>query len=196
MNKKSEAEVPDGRRQRSERSRKAIINASLELLNEGILVPTAHQLAERAGVGIRSFFRHFDDMEALAEATDDQIRDSYESLFLGGDRQGTLEERIEHAVQRHADAYETVKNIMLSTRAQLWRYKSLREAYARNQRGLRRDLDDWLPELKELPRARREAVDAVASFEMWHRLREQQGLSIKASIQIVIELLQSSILAR
>ena len=184
----------DGRRLRSERSREAIIDAALALMEEGILVATAQQISERAGVGIRSFFRHFEDMEALSEAIDDRIRDSYEALFLGGDRNGTTEERIQHAVERHADAYESVKNIILATQAQRWRYEVLRKNYARNQRGLRKDLDDWLPELKKLPRTRREAVDAVASFEMWHRLREQQGLSKKASMEIITDLLKSLVL--
>jgi AcrR family transcriptional regulator len=190
MPKPAQSEVVDGRRRRSERSRQAIIDASVALLEEGTLVPTAQQIAERAGVGIRSFFRHFDDMETLFQAVDDQIRDRYEALFLGGDRGGPLQERIEHAVERHADAYETVANVVLSTQAQLWRYEVLRRNYARNQRALRRDLDDWLPELKSLPRAEREAVDAIASFEMWHRLREHQGLSKKSSIEIVSELLK------
>ncbi len=190
MSKNDGAQVTDGRRLRSERSRQAIIDATLALMEEGDLVPTAQQIAERAGVGIRSFFRHFEDMGSLSEAIDEQIRDQYEALFVGGDRSGTLQERIEHAVERHADAYETVKNIVLSTQAQRWRYEVLRRNYARNQRGLRKDLDDWIPELKSIPRHGREAIDAIASFEMWHRLREHQGLGKKASIEIVTDLLK------
>ncbi len=193
MSRESTAGVTDGRRLRSERSRKAIIDAALALMEEGTLVPTAQHIAERAGVGIRSFFRHFEDMESLSEAIDEQIREQYEALFLGGERGGSLEERVEHAVERHADAYESVANVVLSTLAQRWRYEVLRKNYARNQRGLRKDLDDWLPELKSLPRTRREAVDAIASFEMWHRLREHRGLSKKASVEIVSELLKGLI---
>lgn len=187
------AEVVDGRRARSERSKQAIIDAALALQEEGILVPTAQQISDRAGVGIRSFFRHFDDMGTLFESADAQIRGSYEALFLGGDRDGTLQERIEHAVERHADAYENVKNVVLGTQAQLWRYKVLQKNYARNQRGLRKDLDDWLPELKQLSRDQREAVDAIASFEMWHRLRYHQGLGKKAAIDVIVGLLSSLI---
>ena len=185
---------PDGRRLRSERSRVAIVDAAIALMEEGILVATAQQIAERAGVGIRSFFRHFDDMEALSRAIDDQIRDQYESLFLGGDREGSLDTRIEHAVERHANAYEQVSNIILSTSAQRWRYQTLRENYARNQRGLRKDLDDWLPELESLPKERREAIDAIASFEMWHRLREHQSLTIPVSVDIVTRMLKTLIM--
>ena len=193
MSKNQGADALDGRRLRSERSRLAIIEAALALQEEGVLVPTAQQISDRAGVGIRSFFRHFEDMETLFEAADDHIRDSYEALFLGGDRDGTLEERIDHAVERHADAYESVSNIVLGTHAQLWRYDALRKNYARNQRGLRRDLDDWLPELKSVPRDTRESIDAIASFEMWHRLRCHQGMSKKASINIIKCLLKNLI---
>lgn len=193
MTTKEQTAELDGRRLRSERSRSAIIEAAMALQEEGVLVPTAQQISERAGVGIRSFFRHFEDMEALFQAADDSIRESYESLFLGGDRDGSTQQRIEQAVERHADAYDRIRNLVLGTHAQLWRYEVLRKNYARNQRGLRKDLNDWLPELQSLSRQQREAVDAIASFEMWHRLREHQGLSKKASIEIITALMKSLI---
>jgi AcrR family transcriptional regulator len=181
----------DGRRLRSERSRLAFVDAALALQEEGVLVPTAQQIADRAGVGIRSFFRHFEDMESLFKAIDDHIRDSYEALFIGGDRSGTLEQRIDGMVRRRADAFESVTNITQGTRAQLWRYQTLRDAYARNQRGLRKDLDNLLPELHSLPDATRESIDAITSFEMWDRLRSHQGLNKAVSINLLRTLLKT-----
>ena len=175
----------DGRRQRGERTRQAIIEAALSLQEEGVLVPTAQQISDRSGVLIRSFFRHFDDMESLFKAADDQLRDSYEALFIGGDRDGFLEERVNRAVEQRSAAFEQLKNIFLGTKAQLWRYEMLRKNYARNQKGLRKDLEAWLPELKGLPEVECESVHAIASFEMWNRLRSEQGLSEKASISVV-----------
>ena len=175
----------DGRRQRGERTRQAIIEAALSLQEEGVLVPTAQQISDRAGVLIRSFFRHFEDMETLFKAADDQLRDSYEALFIGGDRDGFLEERINRAVERRSAAFEKLKNLFLGTKAQLWRYEMLRKNYARNQRGLRKDLEAWLPELTGLPEVERESIHAIASFEMWNRLRSEQGLSETASISVV-----------
>lgn len=178
----------DGRRKRSERSRHAIIRASLELIEEGVLVPTAQQISERAGVGIRSFFRHFADMESLFEAVDAEGRDHVKALFVGGDRHGSLAERVLHAVERRAAGYEDQKNIILTTAAQSWRYEMLRKRYAHYQRKLRKDLKDWLPELDDLGAAELEAVDAAASAEMWLRLRNQQGLSKKQSIEVVVNM--------
>ena len=175
----------DGRRQRGERTRQAIIEAALSLQEEGVLVPTAQQISDRSGVLIRSFFRHFDDMESLFKAADDQLRDSYEALFIGGDRDGFLEERVNRAVERRSAAFGKLKNIFLGTKAQLWRYEMLRKNYARNQRGLRKDLEAWLPELTGLPEVERESIHAIASFEMWNRLRSEQGLSETASISVV-----------
>lgn len=187
--------VPDGRRQRSERSRQAIIDAGLALIEEGILIPTAQQMSARAGVGIRSFFRHFADMESLFATVDEQGRERVEALFIGGERDGTLEERILHAVECHADGYEDQKNVILMTAAQSWRHEILRKNYARYQRGLRKDLNRWLPELKSLSKPEREAVDAVASAEMWLRLREHQGLSKKQSVEIIVDMLSRFIAA-
>ena len=179
----------DGRRLRSERTRLAIIDAAVALQEEGVLIPTAQQISDRAGVLIRSFFRHFEDMESLFKVADDHIRESYESLFRGGDRTGTLVQRIDSAVAHRARAFERVTNMMLGTKAQLWRYEMLRKNYARNQRALRKDIVDWLPELGALSEPAQEAVDAVTSFEMWHRLRSEQGLSLEASRTVVISLL-------
>jgi len=191
MSKSVNTEVPDGRRARSERSKQAIIDASLALMEEGNLIPTAQQISDKAGVGIRSFFRHFEDMETLFATIDEQTRDTTEALFIGGDRDGTLEERILHAVERRAEGFEKQRNMILSTAAQLWRSDTLRRNYARYQRGLRKDLDDWLPELKQLTRSDREAVDAIASFEMWHRLRFHQGLGKASAIDVIVGLLNS-----
>ena len=193
MSEDNVTEAPDVRRLRSERSRQAIIDAVSELVDEGNLVPTAQQASERAGVGIRTVFRHFSDMESLFTEVDLQGREATEAPFIGGNRDGSTQERIQHAVERHAEGYEATWNTILSTHAQRWRYEVLRKNYARYQRGLRKDLDDWLPELKSLQRNQREAVDAIASFEMWHRLREHQGLSKKQSIEIVVGLLQGLI---
>ena len=191
MSQSVQADVVDGRRARSERSKQAIIDAALALMEEDNLIPTAQQISDRAGVGMRSFFRHFEDMETLFATIDNQTRDAIEALYLGGNRDGSLPDRILGAVQRHAEGYEKQRNMILSTSAQLWRSETLRKNYARYQRGLRKDLDTWLPELKQLTRSQREAVDAIGSFEFWNRLRYHQGLGKAAASDVVVATLNS-----
>ena len=189
MNKKTEPEVVDGRRLRSERSKKAILDACGQLTEEGVLVPTAQVISDKAGVPIRSFFRHFPDMESLFIAVDNRLRTEYERIFIEQVSQGTLAERVEHAVNIRAESNEANKNMLRSTKAQLWRYEALQANYARNQKGLRKDFDKRVPELRELDRDTREMIDAVSSYEMWFRLRYHQKLSITKSSKMIKELI-------
>jgi AcrR family transcriptional regulator len=55
----------DGRHLRSERTRTAIVGALLSLADQGELAPTAQQIADTAGVAIRSIRQHFETREAL-----------------------------------------------------------------------------------------------------------------------------------
>ncbi len=185
----SKKAATDGRVQRSERSRQLIIDAMLELVNEGVLVPTAQQVADRASVAIRTVFRHFSEMELLFNEMDVYMRPMLDALFAGGDRTGTLEERVLQAVERHADAYEQIAPVVRSTHSQAWRWPTLLRNYVRNQRRLRKDLDGWLPELKNLPTETREAIDGITSFEFWERLHIIQGLQRDAVVTLKTNLI-------
>lgn len=190
------APTPDGRRRRSERSQVAIVEATLALINEGKQVPTAQQVADRAGVSIRSFFRHFADMDALFLSADEMLGASYEALFAVSDRSGALPERISRAVEQYGSAFEQLSGLILCTQALAWRFPVLQERYAYHQKRLRDELELWLPEAATALRSRREAVHAVTSFEMWHRLREHQRLSQKNCHDIIQELVTDLLATR
>jgi AcrR family transcriptional regulator len=185
----------DGRTLRGERNRQALMDAAMELTNEGNLTPTAQEIAQRAGVGLRGVFRHFGDMEGLIAALDERLRKSGVARFAGGNRQGSLRERILHAIEQHALGYEENRNIFLAAQSQRWRSAVTRQNYARANTQLRTDLEDWLPELKTLSIQRREAVDAAASFEMWNRLREHQHNDVEAAIDILYDMIKALITA-
>lgn len=55
----------DGRHARTERTRGAIVGALLDLAERGILAPTAQQIADAAGVALRSIRQHFKTRESL-----------------------------------------------------------------------------------------------------------------------------------
>src|ERR1700704_2521030 len=61
----------DGRRLRSERTKQLIIEAFLALLRDNPQMPTAVQIAERAGYSVRSIFERFPDLNALRVAATD-----------------------------------------------------------------------------------------------------------------------------
>src|SRR5262245_8040613 len=90
----------DGRVRRSEKSRAAIVTARFDLVGEGVVRPTAQQVAERAGVGIRSVFRHFDDMESLYAAMNARLRAEVLPLLRDETVTGTLRTRALALVER------------------------------------------------------------------------------------------------
>src|SRR3954451_10680220 len=58
----------DGRVARSHRTRAAIVDALVALLEEGAVQPTVEEIAVRAGVAPRTVFQHYADREALFAA--------------------------------------------------------------------------------------------------------------------------------
>ena len=55
----------DGRRERTEVTRRRILDATRELILSGSFDPTAQAVAARAGITTRTLFRHFADMRTL-----------------------------------------------------------------------------------------------------------------------------------
>ena len=191
MSDQSQVEKIDGRRLRSERCKQSILDACEKLMREGHLVPTAQMISDTAGVPIRSFFRHYPDMEALFNAVDDALKPGYELIFEKTKSEGSLSKRIASAIELHAKSFEQNRAVIKSTKAQLWRYQALRDNYARINRGLRKDLDERIPELKEVDADMREIIDGLASIEMWVRLRDHQKLSQTRSIHIIQQSIKS-----
>lgn len=180
----------DGRRQRSARSRAAIITASLTLLDNGNLSPTAKQIAEEAGVGLRSFFRHFEDMDALLDAVDRQTRAHYEKLFPLSKSDGPLEERLSEFISVLSNAFERLKRPMQFAQFQMWQSKALQRNWSRNQQLVRDNFEAWVPELGRLSHVKREAAFAAVSFDMWQRLRVTQNLSINDAHDAILTILR------
>ena len=184
------AHLSDGRRLRCERSRQAMINAALILIEEGNFAPTAKQISARAGVGIRSFFRQFEDMDQFFAAVDEHTVGSFwESFLHEGDREGALTERLDSIVATYAKAFEEHRSLLLATKSLRWSSRVLKENYERYQQISRANKERWLPEMSQLPSDERELADAYLSFEMWHRLRDIQGLSCSAAQTLVLKAL-------
>ena len=179
----------DGRLQRSVRSRQKILDAIVSLVEEGNLGPTAQQIARRAGVGLRTVFRHFDDMESLFAEMDQQLDGLHSRFFEGVDPTGPLAERIRAVAEQHDRAYEKVKFFILSTQGQMWQSKTLRKNWARKRRRLRRDLENWLPEVKNLTRSRQATAEVALCFETWYQLRFDQRLNHKDTVRSINEML-------
>jgi AcrR family transcriptional regulator len=175
----------DGRIQRSERSRMAIVQAMLELIREGSLSPTAQQVAERADVGVRTVFRHFSDMETLFAAMNEQISAEVNSLFVEEVQTGSYSDRVEALIQCRMMIFGTLAPYVRSSTVQRWRSAFLQTEHERTNRVMRRDLRRWLPELESAPADMADALEMILSFEAWNRLRVDQRLGLRRTALVL-----------
>ncbi|CAN5330272.1 TetR/AcrR family transcriptional regulator [soil metagenome] len=96
-------EETDGRRARAVRTRSAIVGALLDLVREGILAPTAKEIAARAGVAIRSIGQHFPSRENLfVAAAAEHARRGRTQGREAVSTFGALDDRIERFLEARA----------------------------------------------------------------------------------------------
>jgi TetR/AcrR family transcriptional regulator, regulator of autoinduction and epiphytic fitness len=177
-------EREDGRTARSRRTRTAVVDALLALFEEGTLSPTAQQVAERAGVALRTVFGHFSDMEALwVEAGERELRVLAE-LADQIDPALPLAERIAR--------FATSRSVVLERLLPVMRAARLREPTSPALRGNRalffRAGDEearavFAPELAALPpdaaASLLDALHLVSAAPGWEVLRLDRGRSVE-----------------
>jgi AcrR family transcriptional regulator len=175
----------DGRAQRSERSREAIVQALLELVGEGVLEPTAQQVAERADVGVRTVFRHFSDMDTLFAAMNDRLENAVSDLFVEENQTGSISDRIEALIERRSKIFGIVEPFRRAQVIQRSRSAFLLEQQQRTNKILRTDLQRWLPEISSFQGEIAEALELTLSLESWERLRFDQRIGAKRSQNVI-----------
>lgn len=179
----------DGRAQRSERSRNAIVRAMLDLIAEGTPAPTAQLVAERADVGVRTVFRHFSDMDTLFAAMTDTIREEVEPLLVKDPQTGPLPDRVEEMIERRVLIFEKLSPYLRASIAQRKRSVFVKEQHDRDARLFRRDLKRWLPELESAAQDVADALEMALSFEAWDRMRNEQKLGVKRATSAIRRLI-------
>ena len=175
----------DGRTLRAERSRSAIVEAMLGWVGEGVLEPTAQQVADRAQVGIRSVFRHFADMDALYAELGALVREKAQPLVNAVPPQGPIRSRLREIVRRRAALFEHIAPYRRSADRRVASSPFLARGHRRVARELRAALRAAIPELASASSDREEALDLVLSFEAWDRLRSQQRLSADQTVTVL-----------
>jgi len=179
----------DGRVQRSERSRNAIVQALLDLVGEGILEPTAQQVAERADVGVRTVFRHFSDMDTLFAAMNDRLTQKISGFFVQQIQAGSRAARIEALIERRAKIFGFIEPYRRAQEIQRSRSAFLQKQHELSIKILRADLSRWLPEIKDFESELTDALELTLSFESWERLRFDQRLSAKRTQSVIRRML-------
>jgi AcrR family transcriptional regulator len=174
----------DGRRLRSARTRQLVVEAYLALLRENPRIPTAAQVAERAGYSVRSVFERFPDLHALRIAATDYAfglaNDQTLTVGSDGNRQARLKAHVErraHICAQWLPLWRALNANKGDSEELETRVRFIREATVRRIELFYR------PELSTMTEAERRqaviAIDSLIDFESWARMREFFDLSFE-----------------
>lgn len=174
----------DGRRQRSDASRRKIALAMLDLLREGEADPSADLVAERAGVGRRTVFRLFSDMEGVFREMHAIMTSRLTPEFARPLTATTWRGRLDELIERRAKAFEQMLPIKTAADARRYTSNFLTTEHKNITRLQRQALLAMLP-ATYARNEMLEALDLALSFEAWRRLRYEQGLSVKHAQEVL-----------
>jgi AcrR family transcriptional regulator len=180
------AEPVDGRQSRTLRSRQAICDAYLDLVQEGVLLPSADQIADRAGLSRRSIFNHFADLAALNDAVVEAGMRRWSPLLEEIPASLPIAARVAKIVEVCARFYEGTTPFRRSMAAGALvgpvkgEAQRVARALIREQRDRLAEL--FAAELGALDRLERaelvEALDAAIAPGAWEHLRASRALSL------------------
>jgi len=167
---------PDGRRERTKSSRSKIINAYMLLVETGEYAPIATRVAETAGVGLRSVFRHFDDMENLYREANSKLDAQVLPIMLEELEGDTWKERLHSVWSRRVRIFGLVMPYRIF--GSLKRYDSP-EAFARQKAfydSENSSIDAEVPDSINTNRIVVAGLKVTLSFDSWRFLRQELGL--------------------
>ena len=166
-----------------------VIEAYLALLRENPRIPTAVQVAERAGYSVRSVFERFPDLHALRIAATDYAFGLANDQTLTEGSDGNRQARLKAHVERRARICTLWLPLWRALNANKGdseeletRVRFIREATVRRIELFYR------PELSTMTEIERRqtvlAIDSLIDFESWARMRELFGLSFEEACSL------------
>jgi TetR/AcrR family transcriptional regulator of autoinduction and epiphytic fitness len=188
----------DGRTLRALRTREAIVDATIALLEEGDLRPTAPRVAERAAVSVRSVFQHFDDLETLHASVAERLATRLAGIVLPVPDDLPRAERIERFVRQRAVLLEAVTPIRRAAEVHRPFSKEVTARLRDGQAFLRAEVETTFgPELAAAGADRQDlldALDAALSWATWDGLRQGLGRDQDAAARVVTRLVEAVLL--
>ena len=165
--------VNDGRINRSKTTLNKIVAATISLLrkNNNGQIPTAQEIAVKSGVGIRTVFRHIDDMEGLIEEVNRRYLHDLESYIAKNNpKQNSKDQRIEHVIKERFYLYNTYQHVFNLTITSLNNSSAIRTGYIKFNHILRQRCENLIPEIKMINKDKQNLIDTLISYAAWFRM--------------------------
>ena len=165
----------------------------MELIAGGDLMPSAARVAEEAGIGLRTVFRHFDDMDSLYGEISATIAERVLPIVIAPYAGDDWRAHIRELARRRVRVFETMLPFRLA--ANIKRYQS---PFLMGQYGQVITIERELV-LRLLPahvlshRITAEALCATLSFQNWRALRHDQSLSSEEAGTVTAHMVEALI---
>lgn len=183
----------DGRRQRSQRSRKKILEAMWALLLDGDMDPSAAEIAKKAGVGLRSVFRHFEDMETIHRELVLLAEADVTPLLMKPYKSQNWKDQLLELVSRTVDLWDPLRVPHTATETRRFKSDVLMDDYKRSRMKELSSIKAVLP--TDVPHYDTAllSLDTILCFSTVRRLREDRNLSLKETKNLMAHMVQSII---
>jgi TetR/AcrR family transcriptional regulator of autoinduction and epiphytic fitness len=188
--------ITDGRSARSVRTREAIVSAVVELILDGRIGPTAPQVAERAGVSLRSVYGHFTSVDDLHRAAAEKVAVMVLERLRPIDPDDALDDKIASLGAQRSRINEELGPLLLAAERM---EGSSPELAASRQRGraasraqLARIFGRELEAFEPAVRSRRiAAIDVLIDVHSWNQLRHRDAMSPTQARRTTVEAIES-----
>ena len=189
----------DGRLSRTLRSRQAICEACLDLAQDGVLQPSADEIAERAGLSRRSIFNHFRDLAELYDAVAEAGMQRCAPLLRKISDGEPISRRVELFVDARSKFLDAAAPFTRSLTAQVLVGPAGEQAWRVSQDAIRLHRQEierlFLSEIADAaPTAQPEIIDAMSAATSplnWEFLRRSQGLSLPKARAVMLRSLKA-----
>ena len=171
------AEITDRRVLRGIRNRESVVSAVIDLIEEGLLTPTAAMISDRAGVSLRSIHNLFDDVDDISRAVADRMFATVAELWRPNPTDGPLDHRVRAFVAQRTALAERSMAVYRASLLTAHGSDDVSERVRFISEFFRGVVEEtFAPELRHAPSWKLEAVDSIASLDGWLRLRIGQHL--------------------
>lgn len=195
MTSSGDLHVIDGRRARGQRTRLKVIEALLELVSEGVVRPTAQEIAARAGVALRTVYHHFEDVEALRRLALDLDMQRHFEILTPVDTGLSFDERVAAIAAQCRELFEAVTPIRRATLFDQHSSPDMAKGVATATRARSEHVAKSLaPELSQFgpdERSMTNAVSLVTSWVGWEYLRTMLHRSAAEAEQDLVAALRT-----
>lgn len=183
----------DGRFERSRSSRAKIVAAMLALVADGDVQPSAAKVAETAKVGLRTVFRHFDDMDSLYREMSERIEAMVHPTMFKPYRAEHWRDRVRELAARRVEVFETILPYRISASLKRFQSAFLMQDYRRMLRLERESVQAIVPDALLADAVQLNVLHVTLNFQCWLLLRHDQELSVTEARTVFLRLVDAAL---